>query len=146
MTDGDGYKYTFTVGEFTRESYSDGIGMPLESRVRQWKLEKITAPNGNAMEFIYSAFPNVNSLDLSDNEVEYMPSVAYEHSFHAGVNKGYGSKKISIYRQRQSTPSPKNTPTSHPTSGAPQTRSNTLTQAEWNCTFRGQILKMQFLN
>ena len=98
MTDGDGYKYTFTVGEFTRESYSDGIGMPLESRVRQWKLEKITAPNGNAMEFIYSAFPNVNSLDLSDNEVEYMPSVAYEHSFHAGVNKGYGSKKISIYR------------------------------------------------
>ena len=30
--------------------------------------------------------------------------------------------------------------------GAPQTRSNTLIKMEWNCTFRGQILKMQFLN
>ena len=98
IVDGNGYKYTFVVGEYSKGTYSDAVDPIYENRIRQWNLQKITAPNGRTMEFIY--FPisdNGEGLDKSSHNVTYTPSLSYVFSFFGGTNEGYGSKDINIY-------------------------------------------------
>lgn len=82
MTDGDGYKYTFIVGEFTREAFTDEADIQLKNVVRQWKLKKITAPNGKMLEFFYSSFPvNLEILDKSNNDISYTTYFDYDFMY-----------------------------------------------------------------
>lgn len=97
IADGDGYKYTFTVGEYTKGTYSDAINQILENRNRQWNLQKITAPNGRKMEFVYNHISDYGSLDKSNNNVTYTPSLSYEFSYFGGVDYGHSSKDVAIY-------------------------------------------------
>ena len=97
LVDGNGYKYRFLCGEFTKETNDDAIGALLEKRVRKWNLYEIIAPNGRYIQFIYTPFSNVSSLDKSDHNVTYTPTLNYEHSFYAGTNEGNESSDINVY-------------------------------------------------
>ena len=92
IVDGLGYKYSFTIGEYTKSTYNEAVGAPLERRIRQWNLQKVTAPNGRTMEFIYSHISDNGGLDKSEHNVTYTPSLSYVFSYYAGTDEGYGSK------------------------------------------------------
>lgn len=97
IVDGQGFRYSFSVGEYTKGTYSDAVGALLEKRIRQWNLQKITAPNGRTVEFIYSYISESGGLGKSEHKVEYTPSLSYSFSYYAGTNEGYGSQDASIY-------------------------------------------------
>lgn len=97
IVDGLGYKYSFTIGEYTKSTYNEAVGAPLERRIRQWNLQKVTAPNGRTMEFIYSHISDNGGLDKSEHNVTYTPSLSYVFSYYAGTDEGYGSKDATIY-------------------------------------------------
>ncbi len=97
IVDGLGYKYSFIIGEYTKSTYSEAVGAPLEKRIRQWNLQKIIAPNGRTMEFIYSHISDNEGLDKSERNVTYTPSLSYAFSYFAGTNEGYGSSDATVY-------------------------------------------------
>lgn len=97
IIDGSGFKYSFTVGEYTKGTYSDAVDAPLEKRIRQWNLQKIIAPNGRAIEFVYSHIPENGESNKSEHKVAYMPSLSYAFSYFAGTNEGYGHRDATIY-------------------------------------------------
>ena len=101
VIDGKGYEYQFSVGEYTKGTYSEAIDPMEEKFNRQWNLQKITAPNGRTIEFKYRHISDYGGLGKAEHSVTYTPSVSYEFSCFVGSNQdaeyGYGSKDVSIY-------------------------------------------------
>lgn len=98
MIDGSGYKFSFTEGEYIKKAICrDVVDALKEKFVRQWRLQKVTAPNGRVMEFFYSHIYDNEGLDKSEHNVTYTPSLSFGFSYYAGTNEGYGSKDIGIY-------------------------------------------------
>lgn len=97
LIDGLGYKYAFSVGEYTKETYSEAVNPLYENRIRQWNLNRITASNGRTIEFEYRPIADNGGLDKSEHNVSYMPTSTYAFSYYAGIDEGYGSKSIGIY-------------------------------------------------
>lgn len=96
ILDGKGYKYTFSVGEYTKEKLSDAVGAIPVKIYRQWNLQKITAPNGRMIEFQYLPILDNDGLDKSNHNISYTPSLSYEHVYYKGVSNSYGSKSITV--------------------------------------------------
>lgn len=96
ILDGNGYEYTFSVGEYTKENLSDAVGAIPKKIHRQWNLQKITAPNGRMLEFLYLPILDNDGLDKSNHNITYTPSLSYEHTYYKGVSNSYGSKSITV--------------------------------------------------
>lgn len=96
LIDGNGYKYFFCNGEYTK-IYPDGVDTPPINCIRQWKLCKITAPNGRSINFYYLSFEDNGGLDKSNHNITYTPTLAYNFAFVPGVVNAYYSPNIDIY-------------------------------------------------
>lgn len=95
--DGKGYEYLFSVGEYTKATYSDAIGSIKKNVNRQWNLQKITAPNGRKIEFVYNQICDNGGLDKSDHNVTYTPSLSYEHSGYPMTDHDRSTINIEVY-------------------------------------------------